>query len=86
MGDGVPDDVALEPGLLRAALADLDHRLEPGHALASRLQAGVGVVDVGLLSSKFGMRAQGSETSPGSGEPPFWGMGHASGPLTLNSP
>jgi hypothetical protein len=56
---GVPDDVALEPGLLGAAPPDLDHR---GHAtgrLAGCLEIRVGPIDVGLFRLEIGMTGHG---------------------------
>ena len=61
VGDRVGDDVALEAGLFGAALADLDHRLEPGGTATGVLQALVGVVDVRLLGDEFGVRRQGCQ-------------------------
>ena len=58
MQDRVPDDVALEAGLLGAAPADLDHRLEPGGGGPGRLEAVVGVVDVRLFGLEVGVSRQ----------------------------
>ena len=56
--DRVEDDLALEPGLLGPAPADLDHVLQPRRRRPGRLQTGVRVVDVGLLGLEVGMEHQ----------------------------
>ena len=50
MEHGVPDDVALEAGLLGAAAPDLDHGRHARGRLPGGLQARIGTVDVRLLS------------------------------------
>ena len=55
LGDVALDHLPLPPGLLGAALADLHHRPQAGGLLARALEAGVGVVDVGLLGGQVGM-------------------------------
>ena len=56
VGDAPLDHLPLPAGLLRAALADLHHRAQPSGIDARALQALVGTIDVGLLSSKVRMR------------------------------
>jgi hypothetical protein len=56
VGHRVPDHVALEAGLLGAAGADLDHRLQAGGSPLGVVEAVVGVVDVRLLSRQFRVR------------------------------
>ena len=85
--DRVPDHVALEPGLLRAAPADLDHRLElvgPGPRL---VEAVVGVVDVRLLRLKIGMDRQLAFPLPAPPRVvPIRGMGQSRGPCPPRHP
>ena len=55
LGDVALDHLPLPAGLLGAALADLDHRAQPGGLLARSLEAAVRVVDVGLLGGQVGV-------------------------------
>ena len=86
--DRVPDDVALEAGLLGAAPPDLDHRLEPGRPeLARCLEAVVGVVDVGLLGLQIGMDRQLAFPLPTPPRVvPIRGMGQSRGPCRRRHP
>ena len=74
VGDGVEDDVALEASLLGAALAHLDHALQPVRRRARLLEAVVRTVDVGLLSSQVGMDRHGGGAVLKVGGTPFQGI------------
>ena len=58
VGDVALDHLPFPAGLFGAALADLDHRAQRLGPIARRVQALVGMVDVGLLGSQFGMGRQ----------------------------
>ena len=55
VGDVALDHLPLPPGLLRAALAHLDHRAQTSGLEARALEAVVGTVDVGLFGGQVGM-------------------------------